>query len=46
MAILGKTGSGKSSIINLIPRFYDVTDGRVMVDEYDVRDVTLEVDVH
>src|SRR5437764_9319660 len=30
VAILGKTGSGKSSIINLIPRFYDVTDGRVM----------------
>jgi ATP-binding cassette subfamily B protein len=42
VAILGKTGSGKSSIINLIPRFYDVTDGSVMVDEYDVRDVTLE----
>ncbi len=41
VAILGKTGSGKSSIINLIPRFYDVTDGSVMVDEYDVRDVTL-----
>jgi ATP-binding cassette, subfamily B, multidrug efflux pump len=41
VAILGKTGSGKSSIINLIPRFYDVTAGRVMVDEYDVRDVTL-----
>jgi len=42
VAILGKTGSGKSSIINLIPRFYDVTEGRVIVDEYDVRDVTLE----
>lgn len=41
VAILGKTGSGKSSIINLITRFYDVTDGKVMVDEYDVRDVTL-----
>jgi len=41
VAVLGKTGSGKSSIINLIPRFYDVTDGKVMVDEYDVRDVTL-----
>jgi ATP-binding cassette subfamily B protein len=41
VAILGKTGSGKSSIINLIPRFYDVTEGRVMVDEYDVRDVAL-----
>lgn len=42
VAILGKTGSGKSSIINLIPRFYDVTEGRVLVDGYDVRDVTLE----
>src|SRR6266581_4947642 len=41
VAILGRTGSGKSSIINLIPRFYDVTGGRVVVDEYDVRDVTL-----
>ncbi len=42
VAILGKTGSGKSSIINLIPRFYDVTKGRVLVDGYDVRDVALE----
>ncbi len=42
VAILGATGSGKSSIINLIPRFYDVTGGRVTVDGYDVRDVTLE----
>lgn len=42
VAILGKTGSGKSTIINLIPRFYDVTGGRVLVDDYDVRDVTLE----
>ncbi len=41
VAILGKTGSDKSTIINLIPRFYDVTDGRVLVDEYDVRDVML-----
>ena len=41
VAILGRTGSGKSSIINLIPRFYDVTDGKVIVDEYDVRDVTM-----
>ncbi len=40
VAILGKTGSGKSSIINLIPRFYDVTAGKVIVDEHDVRDVT------
>jgi ATP-binding cassette subfamily B protein len=42
VAILGATGSGKSSIINLIPRFYDVTGGKVLVDGHDVRDVTLE----
>ena len=42
VAILGSTGSGKSTIINLIPRFYDVTSGRVLVDDQDVRDVTLE----
>ena len=41
VALLGATGSGKSTIINLIPRFYDVTDGRVMLDGVDVRDVTL-----
>jgi len=42
VAVLGATGSGKSTIINLIPRFYDVTDGRVTVDGYDVREVTLD----
>jgi len=42
VALLGATGSGKSTIINLIPRFYDVTQGRVTVDGHDVRDVTLE----
>jgi ATP-binding cassette subfamily B protein len=42
VAILGATGSGKSTIINLIPRFYEVTDGRVSVDGYDVREVTLD----
>jgi ATP-binding cassette subfamily B protein len=42
VAILGATGSGKSTIINLIPRFYDVTDGRVALDGFDVRDVTLD----
>ncbi len=42
VALLGATGSGKSTIINLIPRFYDVTEGRVTVDSYDVRDVTLD----
>jgi len=42
VAILGQTGAGKSSIINLIPRFYDVTKGRVLIDGHDIRDVTLE----
>jgi ATP-binding cassette subfamily B multidrug efflux pump len=42
VALLGATGSGKSTIINLIPRFYDVTEGRVTVDGYDVSDVTLD----
>ena len=41
VALLGPTGSGKSSIVNLIPRFYDVTKGRVTIDGQDVRDVTL-----
>jgi ATP-binding cassette, subfamily B, multidrug efflux pump len=42
VAIMGKTGSGKSTIINLIPRFYDVTSGRVLIDGQDVRDITLD----
>lgn len=42
VAILGATGSGKSSVINLIPRFYDVSGGRLLVDGHDVRDVTIE----
>jgi len=42
IAILGQTGAGKSSIINLIPRFYDVTAGRVLIDGYDVRDVIID----
>ncbi|HSG18765.1 MAG TPA: ABC transporter ATP-binding protein [Anaerolineae bacterium] len=42
IALLGSTGSGKTTIINLIPRFYDVSDGRVLIDGHDVRDVTLE----
>ncbi len=41
IALLGATGSGKSSIINLIPRFYDPDSGRVTVDGIDLRDVTL-----
>jgi len=42
VALLGATGSGKTSIVNLIPRFYDVTAGQVTVDGYDVREVKLE----
>ena len=42
VALLGATGSGKTTIINLIPRFYDVSEGAVLVDGYDVRDVTIE----
>ncbi len=38
VGIIGSTGSGKSSLVNLIPRFYDVTDGKVLVDGVDVRD--------
>ena len=41
-AIVGGTGTGKSSLVNLIPRFYDVTGGRVLVDGRDVRDYALE----
>lgn len=42
VAILGATGSGKSSIINLIPRFYDVSKGEIRIDGQDVRDVTIK----
>ncbi|HLZ75008.1 ABC transporter ATP-binding protein [Phenylobacterium sp.] len=41
VALVGPSGGGKSTILNLIPRFYDVTGGRVMLDGVDVRDVTL-----
>ena len=41
VALLGAPGSGKSSIVHLVPRFYDVTAGRVTVDEVDVRDLRL-----
>jgi len=39
IAILGSTGAGKSSLVHLVPRFYDASSGRVMVDDVDVRDV-------
>ena len=41
IALLGPTGSGKSSIINLIPRFYDATGGRITIDGHDIRGVQL-----
>lgn len=42
VAILGATGSGKSTLVNLIPRFYDVTGGRVTIDGLDVRDADIK----
>ena len=42
IALLGPTGSGKSTVVNLIPRFYDVTAGKITIDGTDVRDVTLD----
>lgn len=42
IAFIGSTGSGKSTLINLVLRFYDVTGGRILVDGVDVRDYTLE----
>ena len=41
IALVGETGSGKTSVLNLIPRLYDVTEGRVTIDGVDIRDVTL-----
>jgi ATP-binding cassette, subfamily B, bacterial MsbA len=41
VALVGGSGAGKSSLVNLIPRFYDVTQGAVLIDGHDVRDVTL-----
>ena len=39
-AFIGSTGSGKSTLVNLIPRFYDVTEGRIMINGKDIRDIT------
>jgi len=41
LAVVGSSGAGKSTLVHLIPRFFDVTGGRVLVDGHDVRDVTL-----
>lgn len=43
LAVLGATGSGKSSLVNLIPRFYDVTEGEILVDNVNVKDYPLDM---
>jgi subfamily B ATP-binding cassette protein MsbA len=42
VAFVGMSGGGKTSLVNLIPRFYDVTEGRIIIDGYDIRDVSLQ----
>ncbi len=42
LAVVGKTGAGKTTLVNLVPRFYDPVDGRVLVDGTDVRHITME----
>jgi len=42
IALLGATGSGKTTIINLLPRFYDASEGRVLIDGHDLRDVKID----
>ncbi len=42
IALLGATGSGKTTIINLLPRFYDPTEGKITIDGHELRDVTLD----
>jgi subfamily B ATP-binding cassette protein MsbA len=41
LAVVGSSGAGKSTLVHLVPRFFDVTAGRLMIDGFDVRDVTL-----
>jgi ATP-binding cassette, subfamily B, bacterial MsbA len=41
LALVGSSGAGKSTLVHLIPRFFDVTSGRIVIDDFDVREVTL-----
>ena len=41
VALVGPTGAGKSTLVNLLPRFFDVTEGAILLDEHDVRDLTI-----
>lgn len=43
IGIIGTTGSGKSTLVNLIPRLYDVTSGRILIDGRDIRDIDLKI---
>jgi subfamily B ATP-binding cassette protein MsbA len=42
IAFVGMSGGGKTTLVNLIPRFYDVAEGMILIDNYDIRDVTIE----
>ncbi len=42
VAFVGMSGGGKTTLVNLIPRFYDVTDGQILIDDLDIREVTIE----
>lgn len=42
VAFVGMSGGGKTTLVNLIPRFYDVTEGQILIDGHDIRDVTME----